>query len=100
MAHTISQHWIQDRSDRANRIRAIGGTGNIIARVNIDRGHPNGPEIHCITDNAMIIVYNAWSGKQVTTMIARPGQLRRYGINIPNQIIVKAQQHQKMGYNY
>lgn len=42
----------------------------------VDRGHPNGPEIHSVTDTGIIVVHNQRTGKMVTKLIARPGQVK------------------------
>ena len=88
-----------DRIERQKFIESIGRYGTTIAEVYTDRGHPNGTEIHKITDNAIIMVYNERTGNHVTDLIARPRQLLRYGIPIPSYILELAYQHQKLGYN-
>jgi hypothetical protein len=87
----------------------------------VDRNHPNGPELHWITDNAIVLITNALRGDGLnvcTHIPARPGQLKRYptGDNpsfyaceqifpdndwkIPGWLLNKAQEHQRMGLNY
>lgn len=69
----------------------------------VDRGHPNGPEIHFVTDTGIIVVHNQRTGKMVTKLIARPGQVKRYynaeGRNVPQDILAIAKEHLKKGYN-
>lgn len=89
-----------ERKERQDFINSIGRYGTIIAEVYTDRGHPNGPEIHKITDNAIIMVYNERTGNHITDLIARPQQLLRYGIPIPTNILELALSHQKFGYNF
>lgn len=52
----------------------------------VDRGHPNGPEIHSVTDTGIIVVH-------------RPGQIKRYynaeGRNAPQDILTIAKEHLK-----
>ena len=63
-------------------------------------GCKNGPEIHEITDTAIINIYNKRSHKLVTKLIARPGQIRRYyNGNAPQEILEKAFENMKKGYN-
>ena len=88
-----------DRIERQKFIESIGRYGAIIAEVYTDRGHPNGPEIHKITDNAIIVVYNERTGNHVTDLIARPRQLLRYKIPIPTKVLELAYQHYQLGYN-
>ena len=65
----------------------------------VDKGHKNGAEIHVITENAVICIYNQRSKKFVTALIARPAQLERYGVIIPDFVIRRARLHTSMGYN-
>ena len=95
-----SKHYAMDRSFREAIIKSLGGDGKELFRVNVDRGHPNGPEIHVITDNAIIIVYNQWSGRLVTKLIARPSQLLRYRRSVPAEVLQKAKAHEMRHLNY
>ena len=72
-----SKHYKEDRQVREQIIQQIG-MGEVVASFRIDRGHKNGAEIHEITSTGIIVVYNERSGKMVTKMVARPGQIRRY----------------------
>ena len=69
----------------------------------VDKGHPHGAERHCITNNGIIVIYNLNSGKLVTKLIARVGQLKRYyyksGRKPPSYLIDIARRHKKLGYN-
>ena len=95
-----SAHYTMDRQTREEVIRQIG-YGQIIKTVEVDRGHKNGPEIHKISDTAIITVYNKRTGKMITKLIARPAQIRRYYENetIPQNLLRLAREHQQMGYN-
>ena len=118
-----TRHAGIERTDRGDAVNNEGGGfGNeVLAVYYVDRNHPNGPELHWITDNAIVLITNALrdNGLSVCTYIpARPGQLRRYptGDNpsfaaceqvfpdkdwkVPNWLIGKAEQHQRMGLNY
>ena len=96
-----SKHYIKDREARENRIKEIG-QGKPVARFTVDRGHKNGPEIHEITDTAIINIYNERTKKLVTKLIARPGQIKRYfeNGNAPQYLINKAKYNVALGYNY
>ena len=97
-----SRHYIRDRQSREEIISRIG-LGEAVATIRVDRGHPKGPELHTITTTGIIIIRNERSHKIVTKLIARPGQIRRYFDEIPENIknvIEVARTHQKMGYNY
>lgn len=95
-----SRHWAEDRKERALCIKnIIGGVGKPLFQVEVNRGHPNGPELHTITSNGIVILHNAITGKLVTMLIARPRQLEKYGFPIPEYVMRKAQRHQQMKYN-
>ena len=80
------------------------GLGNPIRTFRWDKRHPNGPELHTITDTGIIIIQNERTKKLVTTLIARPGQIYRYYINeneVPPKFLMDiAREHTKAGYNY
>ena len=93
-----SKHYTEDRQSREAIINLIGA-GKPVARFIVDRGHRNGAEVHEITDTAIINIYNQKSGKMVTKLIARPGQLRRYNWEVPQSILAQAIDHSRKGYN-
>ena len=95
-----SLHFTRDRQDRETLIKEIG-SGKVVKRVVVDRGHRNGPEIHEITDNAIVNIYNQRTKKLITKLIARPNQIRRYYEEgkAPKEILDKAYEHMKKGYN-
>jgi hypothetical protein len=96
-----SKHYTRDRQLRESIINQIG-VGNVIKEVVIDRGHRNGPEIHKITDTALILVYNQRTGILVTKLIARPGQILRYysdDESKPTKVVKLARKHIEMGWN-
>lgn len=96
-----SKHYTRDRQQREAIINQIG-TGNVIKEVVVDRGHRNGPEIHKITDTALILVYNQRTGILVTKLIARPAQILRYYSDDelkPRAVVKLARKHVEMGWN-
>lgn len=96
-----SKHYTRDRQQREAIINQIG-IGNVIKEVVIDRGHRNGPEIHKITDTALILVYNQRTGILVTKLIARPAQILRYYSDDelkPRAVVKLARKHVEMGWN-
>lgn len=96
---TISRHYSNERQDREGIIASIGGYGKILGSCVVDKGHIKGEEIHVITDNALIVIVNRRTLKKVTTLIARPAQLTRYGLPIPQYVIDKAIEHKSKGLN-
>lgn len=99
----VSEHYKENRYTRESLISDVIGEGNVVDSFVVDRGHPNGPEIHSVTDTGIIVVHNQRTGKMVTKLIARPGQVKRYysaeGRNAPQDILAIAKEHLKKGYN-
>ena len=96
-----SRHYSTDRQNREAIITQIG-VGTVIKTVVVDRGHRNGPEIHKITDTALILIYNQRSGKLVTKLIARPAQILRYYRDDepkPTKVVELARVHARLKYN-
>lgn len=101
---TVSTHYKNDREAREQIIKEIGAApilsvNNKLCIFSVDKGHKNGAEFHVITENAIINIYNQNSHKFVTSLIARPAQLLRYGVNIPEEVLEKAREHMRKGYN-
>ena len=96
----ISTHYLTDRENRERLIQSIG-EGQTIASFIVDKGHPNGPERHEVTNTGIIVIYNALSNKLVTKLIARPNQIRRYFQDgkAPQDLIDLAKKHQACHYN-
>ena len=98
-----TMHNEYDRCDREYFIKNKIGFGEIIDKFWWDKGHKNGPEIHNITSTGLIIIQNANKEKHITTLIARPNQIKRYydwsGEVAPNWLLDIAYQHMTLGYN-
>lgn len=77
-------HW----KDRRGRLVRMNNPGSPLYSFIVDTGHPNGPEIHTITEKACILIQNINTRKLITVLNARPGQITRYwhnlGLEIPN----------------
>lgn len=97
-----SKHWEEERANRNRLINEVIGLGKPIKEVIIDKGHKNGAERHVLTSTGIIIVYNARTGKMITRLIARVGQVKRYYEDgkAPREIIQLARKHTDLGYNY
>ena len=99
-----SKHYNSERVRREYLIDFGIGLGHVVNDFVINRGHKDGPEIHSITDTGIILIHNQKSGKMVTKLIARPGQIARYylaeGRVAPQSIVDIAREHQKKGYNH
>lgn len=102
----VSKHYLSNRNEREKFIDEHFKNDYVIDEFVVDRGHPNGAERHCITNNAIIIVYNLNSGKLCTKLIARPQQIKRYYENSGREppleyenILKLALEHTILGYN-
>ena len=88
-------------------IEELGGYGRDICSNVVDYGHRNGPERYVLTSNAIIKVYNAITGRHITDLIARPGQISdrlRDALNDLDDdtyygIMDLAREHERLGYN-
>lgn len=101
-----SKHYRSKRYEREKFIEEHFKNDYIVDEFIVDKGHPNGSERHCITNNGIIIIYNANSGKLCTKLIARPQQVKRYyensGREPPSEyedILRLALEHTILGYN-
>ncbi len=98
-----STHYNNDRQYRENLIRFTIGYGHTIGRFHVDKGHPNGAEIHEVSSTGIITVFNERTNKLVTRMVARPNQIYRYFDSVhkeaPKAVIALARYHQQMGWN-
>lgn len=102
----VSEHYKKQRNRRERFIDEHFSDDYIVDEFVVDRGHPNGAERHCITNNGIIIIYNLNSGKLCTKLLARPQQIKRYyeryGREPPleyENILKLARQHNVLGYN-
>lgn len=95
-----SKHYTIDRQERENLIKEIG-IGVVVKKVRVDRHHRNGAEIHEITSTGIVVIYNERTGKLITKLIARVGQIKRYyeEEKAPKELIKIAYEHQIKGYN-
>lgn len=93
-----SEHYSTERESRECLINFGIGVGHVVDDFVINRGHKDGPEIHSVTDTGIIVIHNQKSGKMVTKLIARPGQVIRYykneGKEVPWEIVKIAKRHQ------
>lgn len=89
-------YHVSERQSRLALCEVLGGKP--IKSIIVDKGHANGLEIHTVTSQGIVYIGNATTQKLVTFLIARPEQLRRYGVH-DEQILEVARRHQAMGYN-
>lgn len=106
MSCEYTEHAVNARKTRMDYIERNIGNGAALAKFIVDRGHPDGPEIHVIDSMGVISIYNLYSLKLVTKLIARPKQISRYfddeGVSYPAwfpAVETLAYQHQRAGMN-
>ena len=72
----LTNHY---RNDRGARKQVVSASTLVpLYSFIVDTGHPNGNEIHTITERAEIIIQNERTKKVVTVLFARPAQVTRY----------------------
>ena len=100
---SASVHFYIERQSRETFINQFIGRGSVVDSFVVDRGHPDGAELHSVTDTAIIIIHNASTNKLITELIARPEQLRRLyrsvGKEPPRKILKLAYKHNIERYN-
>lgn len=103
MVADVTDHYLDDRKKRSEFINEHIGIGNVVGSFIVDRGHLGGAEIHYVTDTAIIIIRNLSTQKLITTLIARPEQIRRlyHSINEepPKKIMRLAYKHNRKRFN-
>ena len=78
-----SLHWSNDRSDRRSiYIEKVRTIGSGVYSFLVDTGHPNGYEIHTITEKGFIVIQNNRTKNIITILAARPGQIKRYWLSL------------------
>lgn len=100
----ISRHYQSQRNKREKFIEeCLGGDGKVIDSFIVDKGHKNGLEKHNITDNGIIVIYNARTNKLVSKLIARKNQIKRYyyksGREPPKWLLDLCELHESLKYN-
>lgn len=85
------------RAIRRNQALAFGEF-EVLSSYVVDTGHPSGLELHSITTTAVVIIANIQKQQVITYLIARPKQLKRYGIR-DKRLLKLADQHKMSGHN-
>lgn len=96
-----SKHYMNEREVREAIIKQIGLGKEVITK-EVDRGHPNGPELHTLTTTGIIIIRNKKTNKLITKLIARPSQVGRYFDTETDEVRELkriAWKHKELGYN-
>lgn len=98
-----SIHYGTERKGRDAFIREHIGEGNVVDSFVVDKGHPDGAEVHSVTDTGIVIIHNQKTNKLITKLIARPEQLRKLyhsdNREVPRKILSLAYKHCLASYN-
>lgn len=105
MVTNVTKHYRNQRYKREKFInKYLNSDGKVIDSFLVNKGHVNGMEKHEVTENGIIIIYNATSNKLVTKLIAREQQLKRLynkvGREPPKWLIELARYHESLNYNH
>ena len=78
--HEYTNHFLRDRPTKAKIFNEqVAARNPIISNAFlVNRGHENGPEIHFITNNGIVIVTNSLTNNIVTVLFPREDQIREY----------------------
>lgn len=101
--YAATNHMKKDRDFRYRFIKMHIGFGTDWYCAKVERCHINGPEYHYLTTTGIIRVCNAYDGRVITYLIARPGQILRYfggdEKRVPSKVLEICRRHQELGYN-
>lgn len=73
---SLTSHYKHDRGARIEVVSSEKAAP--LYSFIVDTGHPNGNEIHTITERAEIVIQNERTKRVVTVLFARPAQVKRY----------------------
>lgn len=97
-------HINKNRFFRFKKALELNNNSEIDKSFLVDKGHPNGPEIHNVSEKGIIFIINAKTKKLVTILIARPNQIKRLyiacNLKVPHKIIQCSIDNVNNGYNY
>lgn len=102
----FTEHMKQQRQERYNIAISCLEENDYTEKIFVvDRGHPDGEEIHCITHSGIVFILNLKKYEDVphegliTVLIARVNQLERYGYTLSEHTKEKAILHENQGLN-
>lgn len=107
-ARTI--HGATDRMERIELTKSYLLPDDRIHQVfRVDKGHPAGPELHCVTLSGLIFILNERKYLRghpcfITVLFGRPNQVQRLyeacGLTAPEEMLRKCISYQTEGLNY
>lgn len=98
LANTYTEKTLhtEERAKRARLVAKLGGVP--VYSFLVDKDHEHGLEVHTILDSGVIVIGNYRTYRLVTWLIARPAQIKRYGVT-DESLIAKARENNAKGYN-
>lgn len=98
-----TNHLTKERLERLHIALDLNQNSEFDKCFVVDKGHPNGPEIHCVTASGIIFIFNERTKFFITTLIARPNQVIRLykecHLFTPQSIIEKCKYYVEKGLN-
>lgn len=99
-------HFNYERQFRFDFVRTHIGVGNVLYCFLVDKGHPRGPKIECVTDTGIVVLVAKDTNEIITVMVAKPSQIMEYwfATNQPipadiRPVLTKAREHVRKGWN-
>lgn len=90
-------HTIHIDLERQNRLKLISKEHKIDKIFLVDKGHKHGKELHIITTQSCILIFNYESKRFITVLFARPNQLIRLydavGLKVSNEMLETCRQY-------
>jgi hypothetical protein len=77
LSMTPTQHLLDSRLFRVNKAIEVNEDAEIDKCFLVDRGHRNGKELHFVTSNGCIFIFNQNTMRFITAYMARPNQVAR-----------------------
>lgn len=103
LSMTPTQHLINNRMVRLNTTLQVNENAEVDKCFLVDKCHKNGKELHFVTSNGCIFIFNENSMKFITTYMARPNQVARLykwsGLPIPHSTLKKCTYYVDKAYN-
>lgn len=105
---TRTDHAAKERNARIKAALECVGDATIDSVFLVDKGHPDGPELHCVLTNAMIVILNRGKYENgrpclITVLFGRPNQVKRLyeavGKRCPKEIVDCAVEFVEKGMN-
>jgi len=77
---TIATRHATERQERINTATRLikAEKATVYMMFDVDNGHKNGNEIHILYTNGIVFIYNKDTGRFITVLIARCGQIKNY----------------------